>query len=82
MSAAVTHIGGRPAAPLSGMAIARLLGRLSQACCQHTYLRKAGGARLWLECADCGQTTPGLHIGPSAPGLRGAGRVIPIGQDH
>ena len=28
--------------------------------CEHDYIRRANGKRLWLECANCGRQTPGI----------------------
>lgn len=44
-----------------GGVIARAIAFTSQLCCTHTYLRRSGGGRMWLECADCGLETPGIH---------------------
>ena len=35
--------------------------------CTHPHdLRRAGGGRMWLECADCGRETRGIEVRPTA----------------
>jgi hypothetical protein len=62
--------------------VARLFAAVSQACCRHAYLRKAGTARLWLECAECGHMTPGVDVATRSRGQRRIGRPICAYQDH
>jgi hypothetical protein len=62
--------------------LGRLIAALSQACCRHAYLRKAGQARLWLECADCGHRTPGMHVATGSRERGRGGHVLTVCQDH
>jgi hypothetical protein len=80
MTALTMSSGGSASRRLSINPVGRLLAIVSQMCCSHTYLRKAGSARLWLECADCGHTTCGLDVGRRSHGVRPACHAILVCQ--
>jgi hypothetical protein len=40
--------------------IRRVWALMSQLCCRHSYILRAGDGRLRLECTECGYTTPGI----------------------
>jgi hypothetical protein len=82
MTLSSAQAGGPPSARMSIRPVARLLAVVSQACCRHTYLRKAGQARLWLECADCGHRTPGMHVATRSRERGRGGHVLAVCQDH
>ena len=40
----------------------RVRAFLSQACCRHSYIRRATSGRLYLECLECRHTTAGIVV--------------------
>jgi hypothetical protein len=66
--------------------IRRALTLMSQLCCRHSYIRRAGEGRLRLECTDCGYTTPGIAANrasrASAVNAHSASVNSPVGRLH
>jgi hypothetical protein len=82
MTASGAHVDPPASARVLITPVTRLLAAVSQACCRHTYLRRAGKAGLWLECANCGHTTPGVDVATHSRGRCRAFHVVPVCQHH
>jgi hypothetical protein len=47
--------------------------------CAHQYVRRFGGGRMWLECSECTQRTPGIT---NPPTMAPARRLDPRADDN
>jgi hypothetical protein len=58
--------------------LARISSIVSQLSCRHSYMRRAGFGRMWLECSECHHETRGVQV--TAPEARSRRIVDDVGM--